>query len=181
MNDEDYDVEDLFNDLNKKREKKKKIDSKSKGARGENSVIKILTQRFNQPFSRVIGSGNRWSQANLSEEAKLVLTGDVVTPTNFKFCIESKNGYNDVDLCNALNNGNATLDEFMSQAQKDASRVNRKPLICWKKNRMGCICFLKQDDLPDFKEFKIHLCYNEWVAVSFSELLKKEDSFFFKD
>jgi hypothetical protein len=179
-NEEDYEVEDLLGDLNKKRSKKKKINSGRKGKSGERNLCATLTERFKKPFSRVIGSGARMSQVNLTEEAKLVMVGDIVCPNNFVFTIESKCGYSEIDLCNALENGHKLLDAFMDQAQKDANKVNKKPLVCWKKDRVACVVFLKQVDLPNFRDLKMNMCYNDWVAISLTELLKQKDSFFFK-
>ena len=179
-NDNDYVVEDLFEELNKKKNKKKKINSGRKGKGGERGLCTMLTERFKKPFSRVIGSGARTSQVNLTEEAKLVMTGDIVCPTDFVFTIESKCGYSEIDLCNAIDGGHKLIDGFMDQAQKDANRVNKKPLLCWKKDRKPCIAFLKQIDLPDFRDFKMYLCYNDWVGISLTELLKKDTKFFFE-
>lgn len=179
MNEEDLDVEDLLGDLNKQKAKKKKLNSGRKGKRGEGGLVKTLSDRFGKPFSRVMGSGAH-SRGKLTEEAKRLLTGDICAPAEFKFTIESKHGYGEIDLCNALNGGHRLIDEFMEQAQKDADRINRKPMVCWKKDRMPVIAFLKQVDLPDFRDFAMHLCYNAWVAVSLTELLKKGDSFFFE-
>lgn len=176
---EEYDIEDLLGDLNKRNDKKKKHSGR-KGKRGESKLVKILTERFQKPFSRVIGSGAHGHSCSLTEEAKLILTGDIVTPPKFRFTIESKHGY-EIDLCNAFDKGHRLLDEFMEQAETDGKRINRKPLVCWKKDRQPIIAFLKQNDLPDFRDFKFHMCYNEWVAVSLTELLKKENNFFFEE
>jgi hypothetical protein len=91
--DEDFIVDDLLSNLN---QKKKKINSKDKGRRGENTVVKTLIARFNKPFSRTIGSGNRGSQVNLTEEAKQIFTGDLICPHSFIFCVEIKHGYHEV-------------------------------------------------------------------------------------
>jgi hypothetical protein len=176
--DEDYAVEDLLGDLNKRQDKKKKHSGR-KGKRGESNIVKLLTERFQKPFSRVIGSGAH-SRRNLSEEAKKILTGDIVAPNDFRFTIESKHGYGEIDLCNVFEGGHRLIDEFMEQAQRDADHLHRKPMLCWKKDRMPILAFLKQEDLPDFRDFKMHLCYNAWVAVSLSELLKKDNTFFFE-
>ena len=174
MEDEDYLIEDIFSNLNKK----KKVKSGKKGNRGENGLCKILTERFKKPFSRVVGSGARTSQVNLSEEAKLILTGDISVPRNFKFSIESKHGYSSIDFCNVLENGNKTIEDFMEQVSKDARSINRKPLLCWKKDRMAWVAFLKKNDLPNYKDYAYHFCYNDWVAISLKQLLTKEDDFF---
>jgi hypothetical protein len=179
MSNDDYKVDDLISNLNKKISKKKPKNSSKKGRRGEANLCKILIKRFNKPFSRVVGSGARTSQVNLSEEAKLVLTGDIVSPKEFFFSLEVKNGYSEIDLCNVLDSGNKLLDNFMDQATKDAGKINRLPLLCWKKDRMSWVAFLRQQDLPNYTCFNYYLCYKDWVAVSLNELLKQNDKFFF--
>jgi hypothetical protein len=44
----EYEVDDITKNV----DKKKKIKSGKKGNRGENSLAKTLSARFNQPFSR---------------------------------------------------------------------------------------------------------------------------------
>ena len=109
----------------------------------------------------------------------MVLTGDVVTPPNFRFCIESKHGYAEIDLCKALDGGQGVLDAFLRQAIKDAGRIQRLPMLCWKKDRMPWLAFLPTEHLPDHGRFTYRLYYREWVAVALSELLKQPDEFFF--
>jgi hypothetical protein len=181
MSNDDYKIDDLIDDLNKKMSKKKPKNSSRKGKRGERDLCKILIERFKKPFSRVVGSGARTSQVNLSEEAKLVLTGDITSFKGFFFSIEVKHGYSEIDLCNALDGGNKLLDSFMDQATKDAGRINRLPLLCWKKDRMSWISFLRKQDLPNYTCFNYYLCYKDWVAVSLNELLKQNDKFFFEE
>lgn len=188
MDNEDYEIEDLISNLNKSSKKRK--NSKKKGGRGENTLCKVLKKRFNYPFSRVVGSGNRWSQTNLSEEAKRLLTGDVVVPSNFKFCIECKHGYSELDLCNVLDNKTKILDDFIEQAVRDAGRINRTPIVCWKKDYCSWIVFVKKEDFATaagFKKFEhniidfgVYLCYNDWIGISLENFLKQEDSFFFE-
>src|SRR5688572_33277167 len=97
----DYELDDIIDELNKR--KKKKKDSKDKGGRGERLLVKELEKRFpGVPFSRTIGSGNRGSQAKLSEAAKQIFTGDIVVPENFVFALECKYGYNDISLERAV-------------------------------------------------------------------------------
>src|SRR5882672_3588273 len=71
---DDYFVEDIIN----QKERKKKVNSKGKGARGELELVKLLSKRFpGKSFFRVVGSGNRGSQVPLTEQAAEVMTGDV--------------------------------------------------------------------------------------------------------
>lgn len=186
MNDEeeDYDIDDILNE-HKNRKKRKK--SGDKGKRGERNLIEELETRFpGKPFSRTLGSGNRWSQARLTETAKKVFTGDIVTPEEFLFALECKHGYNDIDLEKAIKRtasgkGNKLLDTFLEQAEKDGQRVDKMPMMCWKKDYQPWLAFLKSDNTPkDLKELPEVLVYRDWVIIPLLKVLQKPDDFFLK-
>ncbi len=159
--------------------KKKKINSGGKGKRREREIAKVLNDRFGGGFSRSVGSGNRWSQvANLPKHAQDTFSGDLVTPEHFGFTIESKGGYDDVDLVSAFEDGHAQIDEFLKQAQFDADRVKRKPIVVWKKSRKPLLAIIKTIDLPNIK-WDYHMTYKDWSIVWFDILLKEPDSFWF--
>jgi hypothetical protein len=180
---EDIDVENIFE------EKKKKIKSGKKGKRVELEVVKDLNARFSEilsknpdwgRFSRSVGSGNRWSQnVHLSKAARDTYSGDIVCPENFNFALESKGGYNDIDLCTVFGGGQAELDSFLKQAEGDAERCGRKPMLLWKKDRKPRLAFLKTVDLPG-RHFATRLAYRDWTAVSYVELMEEGDGFFFR-
>ena len=179
---DDIDIENLLED------KPKKIKSGKKGKRVELEVVKDLNIRFSEilsknpnagRFSRSVGSGNRWSQnVHLSKAAKDVYSGDIVCPEKFKFTLESKGGYNDIDLCTAFGGGQSELDSFLKQAESDAERCGRKPMLLWKKDRKPRLAFIKTTDMPK-KDFPIFFRYGDWTAVHFEELVKEDDGFFF--
>jgi len=174
---EDWNIDDLLGNLNKER---KPNTSKRKGSRGERELIKELSSRFSEhQFARVVGSGNRWSQVNLSEEVKEIFTGDIICPPNFRFVVESKFGY-DIDLCSTFEKGNKELDEFLEQAERDSKRIKKEPLLCWKKSRLPWLAFLKTH-LVKQERFIYRLHYREWVGVSLAELLQLKDDFWFRD
>lgn len=174
---DDYFIEDIVNT----KERRKKVNSKDKGARGERSLVRLLSERFpdKKGFFRVVGSGNRWSQVTLTEQAAEVMTGDLVTPANFKLSIECKYGYADIDLCSAFDNGNKQIDEFLDQTERDANRVKKIPLLCWRKPRGLWLAWLKQTWLPETAQFTYKLHYRDWIVLSLTELLKLDDEFFF--
>jgi hypothetical protein len=181
-NEDDFDVDDVLNNYNKK---KKKKNSGRKGKQGERDLISELEIRFpGQPFSRSLGSGNRWAQASLTETAKKVFTGDIITPENFLFAIECKKGYNQINLERAVKRqsegkrGNALLDEFLDQAEKDGERISKMPMMCWKKDYQPWKAFLKTDNIP--KELKPETRYGDWSIFSLEEILKLPDTFFVK-
>lgn len=182
----DIEVEDLFEDDGKK----KKIKSGKKGKRVENELCKVLNDRFlplfqKHPdwgrFSRTMGSGNRWGQhVHLSKAAKDTLSADLTCPDNFVWVIESKGGYNDIDVFNAISGNHSEIDEFIEQVTADAGRTGKKPMLVWKKDRKRRSVWIRTVDLPkDHCKFKYMLTYGEWTGFSFDELLKFDDSFFF--
>ena len=173
-------TDDLFvEDLLMAKKKKQKLNSGGKGKRREREIAKIFNERFGTGFSRSVGSGNRWSQvSNLPKHAQDTFSGDLVTPEKFAFTIESKGGYDDVDLVSVFDGGHAQISEFIAQAQFDADRCGRKPMVVWKKSRKPLVAILKTRDLPQ-KNWNYRLIYNDWSMVYFDELLKESDSFWF--
>jgi hypothetical protein len=178
---EDAEVEDIF------KKKPKKIKSGIKGKRVELEVVKSLNERFSKvlaanpdggKFSRSVGSGNRWGQnVHLSKNAVNTYSGDIVCPEGFAFVLESKGGYNEIDLVSAFAGGNSELDSFLKQVSEDSVRCGRKPMLLWKKDRKPRLAFLKAEDLPS--EFAYSMRYREWKAVSFEDLSRLPDEFFF--
>ncbi|NBT57857.1 hypothetical protein EBT16_03635 [bacterium] len=179
---DDIDIDDIFH------KKPKKIKSGKKGKRVELELVKNLNERFSKvlaenpeggKFSRSIGSGNRWSQnVHLSRAATNLYSGDIVCPEKFRFVLESKGGYNDIDLCSAFEGGQSELDEFLKQVSSDSERCKRKPMLFWKKDRKPRIAFIRSEDLGKVS-FKYAMKYREWTAVAYEDLMGLDDSFFF--
>lgn len=185
MSDEEFlEIEDLTENTRKKAKAK----GKPKGKRGELKIVEILNKRFFDildknkdwgQFSRSIGSGNRWGQkVVLSKSAKETFTGDLTTPTNFKFVVEIKTGYNDIDLNSMFDNGHKEIDKFIKQVTDDSGRCERKPLLIWTKDRKPPIAFILKKDFPKV-DFEYYISYNEWHVLSLDNLLKQKDDFFF--
>jgi hypothetical protein len=190
MND-DY----IVDNLDDNDPKKKKIKSGRKGKRGELLIVKRLNARFSELlsennwgcFSRSVGSGNRWGQnVVLSNTASSVYSGDLTCPENFKFVVESKNGYNKVDLVK----GKAikTFQSFLKQVTDDASRCGRKPVLVWKKDRQKAMAFFRSQELEEYfgsdflKDlFSTCLYYNDWVGVPLDETLDSSSKGFLTD
>lgn len=181
---DDQEVEDIFD------KKPKKIKSGKKGKRVELEIIKNLNERFGEilrsrpssgTFSRSVGSGNRWGQrVQLSKAASDTYSGDIVCPEGFLFVLESKGGYNDIDLCTAFSGRQADLDAFLKQVSDDSVRCGRKPMLLWKKDRKPRLAFLKSTDLEG-RSFACMMVYGEWTAVLCDSLLRLPDSFFFSE
>jgi len=176
MNFENDDLE--IDDLSSKKASKKR-NGCQKGKRFEREIVKILTKRFGSGFSRSIGSGNRWSQiSNLPDHAKQTLTGDICCPQGFLWVFECKGGYSEIDV-HSFFVGSKKFDEFLSQAEEDASRLNKKPLVIWKKDRKEIVAAFRDDDL--FVEFQYKFYYRNWIIVSLNELLKLNDKCFIQN
>lgn len=172
------DFDDFVQDdiINKKRQKK--VDGKKKGNRTELELTKLLNARFGDGFSRSVGSGNRWGQVNhLPKHAREVFSGDLIVPKGFKFVLESKGGYDGIDLNSIFIRGNSELDGFLDQVTKDSKRCGRKPMLCWKKTRKPWLVFVHSKELAG-RQFKYRLQYGKWSVVALEQLLKLEDAFF---
>lgn len=183
MVEEDIEIENILGD-----DKPKKIKSGKKGKRVELELIKNLNDRFASTlsarpqagkFSRSVGSGNRWGQrVHLSKAASDTYSGDIVCPEGFRFVLESKGGYNDIDLCTAFSGRQAELDSFLKQVSDDSDRCGRMPMLLWKKDRKPRIAFLRSEHLGS-REFRCSMKYGSWTAVLYEDLMALEDSFFF--
>lgn len=164
---------------------KSKINSKAKGNANENECVKILNERFGEgKFKRspssgaFVGGQNRERSENLSEEAKITLASDIITPSNFRFIIEHK-AYKDVSFWD-LFNGSSNFFKWFEQVDGDAKFAKREPILIVKFNRKNRIAFVKYkheiiDEFTYFFEIKGWYCY--WL----SDLLKLEDWFWYKE
>jgi hypothetical protein len=184
MEDEEIEIENIMAE-----KPAKKIKSGIKGKRVELELVKALNLRFAKvlsanpswgKFSRSTGSGNRWGQnVHLSKTAINIYSGDIVCPDSFKFVLESKGGYNEIDLCSAFAGAQSELDEFLKQVTDDSKRCSRKPLLFWKKDRKPRLAFLKSEDIQDSTNFLCHMKYKDWTAINYEDLIKFQDDFFF--
>ena len=183
----DIDVEDILGEP----DRKKGVKSGAKGKRKEREICKILNARFLNllmnhqewgMFSRSVGSGNRWGQkVQLSKNASDTFSGDITPPTNFLFVLESKGGYNDIDLNSAFDDGHTQIDEFLKQVSDDSGRCGRQPMLIWRKDRRPGLAFMKSGVVPKEKEaqFQYTMKYRDWTAYFLDDVLTLEDGFFF--
>lgn len=153
------------------------INSKKKGNSAERVLAKTLNDRFNtKEFLRVPQSGaitggfNRAKAEGYSDDAKELLSGDLITPKKFLFSIESKS-YADIDFWD-LFNASSNLKSWMKQCQEDADFAKKKPMLVVKINRHKTMVFIKE--ILDEYVFEI----DGWKCLYLDDLLKKEDDFF---
>ena len=112
--------------------KKPRINSKRKGSAFERKIAKLLNERFNTTdFNRTPGSGAFGTTHALPQH--LIVQGDLITPQNFKYVIECKNGYK-VDIEDLFREG-SPFYKFIEQAQRDAAKANKEWMVIYKKDR----------------------------------------------
>lgn len=157
---------------------KKKINAKQKGNRNELELAKILTERFGTDFKRAPMSGG-WGTANSAstlDEAKDVLSGDLIVPKNFKFSVECKSRieFNFWDFLNQ-DNFNLEIDDWITQVENDASCVSKEPLLYVKINRKKPFVLFPK------KLYEGEMTYKKYNIMRFDYFLNFKDSFFFEE
>lgn len=178
-----YDFEEtddfVMDDILSKKKTKTKVNGKKKGNRTELDLTKLLNARFGTGFSRTIGSGavGTAKASYLPKHAQEVFSGDLIVPKGFRFVIESKGGYDGIDMSSVFVRGNSELDGFLDQVTKDSKRCSRKPMLCWKKTRKPWLAFVLTKELSG-RTFKYKMQYGKWTCVALEHLLKLEDDFF---
>jgi len=134
--------------------KKKRKNSRAKGSTFERHIAKILNHRFKTTeFSRSPGSGAFATTHTLPEHLKIY--GDLITPQNFKYCIECKKGYNNLNLY-SLYNYSSEWWSFLDQCRKDSEKCGRIPMVIFKQDRQPVLCII-----PDYVKTLERLQYIE--------------------
>ena len=158
--------------------KKKRINSRTKGNSFERSICKLLNERFNTTeFSRSPGSGAFATTHSLPEHLKIY--GDLITPEGFKFCIECKKGYNHLTLY-SLYNYSSEFWKFIEQCEKDSKKCKRIPLVIFKQDRQPTLAIIPDtvEVLSDAKYIEIRN-RKHYRMYLFEELIKCWDSIWF--
>jgi len=136
--------------------RKKAVNGKAKGSGFENTIAKLLSDKFkplefrrSQSSGAILGGQNHVFLHKFSDHAKALFIGDVV-PTNeadvardegwrFRFTIECK-FYKDVDTLNQLFK-NPQVTSWYEQARTDAAKIPDKlPLLIFKFNHTYTFC-----------------------------------------
>lgn len=166
--------------------RKRTINAKKKGNRGELDCVNILKKRFpNKIFSRTMGSGNYTGGKNaknaemLTEEQKLMFVSDIRTPKEFKFSIEHK-FYAKIDFYDLFNKS-SDLHNWYEQSVTDAKLLNKSPLLIVKTNQHKRIVFVMMEDLIKYKNKKINpiFIHENRACYWLEDLLTFPDDFFF--
>jgi len=159
--------------------KKKRKNSRAKGSTFERQIAKTLNDRFNTTeFSRSPGSGAFATTHTLPEHLKIY--GDLITPQNFKYCIECKKGYNNLNLY-SLYNYSSDFWKFIEQCEKDSQKCSKVPMVIFKQDRQPTLAIIplwievtediKYIEINNKKHYRVYL---------FDELIKCWDSMWFE-
>jgi Holliday junction resolvase len=158
--------------------KPKRKNSRTKGNTFERQVAKKLNNRFKTTeFSRSPGSGAFATTHKLPEHLKIY--GDLITPQKFKYCIECKKGYNNLNLY-SLYNYSSEFWKFIEQCEKDSKKCNKIPMVIFKQDRQPTLVIIPQEvTVPEpIKYIDIHKNKTYRVYL-FEEIIKCWDSMWF--
>jgi hypothetical protein len=129
---DNYDISSL--------KKKKKVNSRAKGSTFERQIAKVLNDRFKTTeFSRTPGSGAFATTHSLPDHLKIY--GDLITPQNFRYCIECKKGYNSQNLY-SLYNYSSEFWGFIEQCEKDSEKCQKIPMVIFKQDRQPTLAII---------------------------------------
>jgi Holliday junction resolvase len=179
MSKDNFDLTLIKKHLNKK----KRVNSRSKGNTFERKICALLNNKFNTTeFCRSPGSGAFATTHSLPDYLKVY--GDLITPKNFKFIIECKKGYNKININSILNNS-SELWEFIKQSERD-SKVSGKPaLIVYQQDRQPALIIYKKElfySLPNtitFEDTINKVSYTKYNINLLEDILNIPNHFFF--
>jgi Holliday junction resolvase len=155
--------------------KKKKVNSRAKGSTFERQIAKILNDRLGTTeFSRTPGSGAFATTHSLPDHLKIY--GDLITPQNFKYCLECKKGYNNQNLY-SLYNHSSDFWKFIDQCQKDSEKCGKIPMVIFKQDRQPTLAIIPSNIVVESNNYiEIHKDNQYYRIYMFDDLLKENDS-----
>ncbi len=163
---DNYDISSL--------KKKKKKNSRAKGSTFERQIAKLLNEHLGTTeFSRTPGSGAFATTHSLPDHLKIY--GDLITPQNFRYCIECKKGYNNINLYSLYNNS-SEFWKFINQCQKDADKCGKVPLVIFKQDRQPTLGILPYDTSMSrsYSRIQVEDKTNKYAVYLFDELVEHE-------
>lgn len=172
-------MKDNFN-VNLLKKKKKKLNSRAKGNRFENKIAKLLNERFQtKEFSRTPGSGAFATSHKLPDH--LQLYGDLITPLKFKFIVECKSGYSEVQVCDLLN-PTSNISNMIATAFRDSKKSGKNFLFIIGQNRKKPTVITNDFQLEVGGDYFRGKSRGESIIMyTLEDLLNANDSYFFKE
>lgn len=165
---DDYDISPL--------KKKKKVNSRAKGSSFERQIAKLLNDRLRTTeFSRTPGSGAFATTHSLPDHLKIY--GDLITPQNFRYCIECKKGYNNQNLY-SLYNDSSEFWKFIEQCQKDSDKCDKLPMVIFKQDRQPTLLIIPHHVEVEQTHYYIQIeninTQTKYKVYLFDEIIKAE-------
>ena len=171
--DDDFDLTNLT-----KAKKTKKVNSRNKGNSFERKVALMLNNKFcTKEFCRSPGSGAFATTHNIPDHLKIY--GDLITPKDFKFCIECKKGYNKENIY-SLFNKRSEVWKFIDQCEKDSQKCSKEPLVIFQQDRQKILAIVRSNTFNiDIKKVDItrksNNKYNTYTMYLLEDLLLLDD------
>ena len=160
------------------------MNSKNKGNVNERYVATLLSKRFGKTFRRVPASGahgTNLAETDIRQDAKEILSGDIICPPDFKFSIEVKSrvSFNFWDL---LNKDDTDVDDWIKQAEKQAEIAKKEFLLIVRANNRKPFVILKRPLFSMFMTMLGGVIYkNSYDIIRLDYLLELgNDNFFVK-
>lgn len=179
MNDVEKEFLEDENSQKIKPTRKKSLNSKKKGNSFERDVAKLLSDRFKKEFRRTFFSGaftggkNEERSETMTEDQKLMVVGDIKVPSNFLFSIECK-ARKEAKFWD-LFNASSEFFSWFKQAESDAVKVKKYPMIVVKYNNKDLICFVSVGFPKILPVFSIGF----WNCFWLKDVLSLPDNQFF--
>ena len=138
-------MEDNFDLTEITKKTRKKVNSRQKGSSFERGISKLLNETFGtDEFCRSPGSGAFATTHKLPEHLKIY--GDLITPENFRFTIECKKGYNNINIYSLLDYS-SKFWEFLDQSEKDSRSSKKEPMVIFKQDRKPTLAIVRENTL----------------------------------
>lgn len=143
------------------------VNSRDKGARGENTVKAKLRELTGLNWERTPGSGALGVQHQLK--------GDLYVPnrTNL-YVVETKNYEEDHLDSKILTGKSPVLIEWWEQAVRQGTQVNRIPLLIFKHNRSKIFCAFEEMPTVDYHFFYINRLPHQFYVALLDDFVKHE-------
>lgn len=160
------------------------VNGKNKGNTFERKIANTLSARFEShtgkknAFRRNPDSGSFFGGSNKQRtedyDLDYALFGDLICPRNFRYSIECKHYKKPPSWQSLMIHSITQWDQWLSQAEQDATASNREMALVIKYNNVDTIVLLHKpiDNLHHnrYKQYFIHL-FDQWLA--------QEDEHFF--
>ena len=103
----------------------------------------------------------------------------MITPKNFKFCIECKKGYNKENLYSLYNNS-SDFWGFIKQSEKDSEKSKKLPLVIFKQDRQPILAVVPFNiEFPSIPKISIHYEDKKYNIYLFDDIISFDSSYWF--